>query len=76
VTTYCVSWYRGRQADGGSHTSTEGAMSAVSAYQKAVEAQTTPGVRLLSIKRESDECRVSVRQLRALARIGKTKGQR
>jgi hypothetical protein len=74
VTTYAVSWHRGRQLGGGSDTASERGLSAASAYRKAVEAETTPGVRLLSVTRESDDCRITVRQLRAWARIGTRKG--
>lgn len=75
VKRYTIRWYRGLQADGSNPSASESGLTASNAYRKAVEAQTTPGCRLLGVTRDSDGCVVTVAQLRAWGRIGsKTKG--
>lgn len=65
MTTYAVTHYRGRQIDDASDTTTTAGLTASGAYRAAVDAQTTPGCRLIQIVRESDGERVSVAQVRA-----------
>jgi len=67
--TYSVTHYRGPQAEGAKDKSKASNLSVSQAYRAAVDAQTTPGCRLISITRDSDGSRVSVRQVRQWGKI-------